>query len=116
MGSPSIDPFAPEGAKGLRAIGFSPPGGGTVGSSGGMESSGACSTALPVPDDESSAVGAETSAGASVGSDVFSEDGSASYQYVRCVITSKVSNTGDTVMDVLDVNVGEVEISTWEFR
>ena len=52
----------------------------------------------------------------STGRIAFSEDGSASYQYVKCVITSKVSNTGDTVMDVLDVNVGEVEISTWEFR
>ena len=59
-----------------------------------------------------------TDAGAQVstGRIAFSEDGSASYQYVKCVITSKVSNTGETVTDALDVNVGEVEISTWEFR
>ena len=52
----------------------------------------------------------------STGRIAFSEDGSVSYRYVRCVITSKVSNTGETVTDVLDVNVGEVEISTWAFR
>ena len=52
----------------------------------------------------------------STGKIAFSEDGSASYRYVKCVITSKVSNTGETVTDLLDVNVGEVEISTWEFK
>ena len=39
-----------------------------------------------------------------------------SYQYVKCVMTSKVNPDGATITDVLDVNVGEVEVSYWEFK
>ena len=53
-----------------------------------------------------------TDAGAQVttGKIAFSEDGSVSYQYVKCVMTSKVNPDGATITDVLDVNVGEVEV------
>ncbi len=59
-----------------------------------------------------------TDAGAQVTTDkiAFSEDGSVSYQYVKCVIRSKVTPDGATVTDVLDVNVGELEVSTWEYK
>lgn len=59
-----------------------------------------------------------TDAGAQVttGKIAFSEDGSVSYQYVKCVMTSKVNTDGATITDVLDVNVGEVEVSYWEFK
>ena len=59
-----------------------------------------------------------TDAGAQVttGKIAFSEDGSVSYQYVKCVMTSKVNPDGATITDVLDVNVGEVEVSYWEFK
>ena len=59
-----------------------------------------------------------TDAGAQVttGKIAFSEDGSVSYQYVKCVMTSKVNIDGATITDVLDVNVGELEVSTWEYK
>ena len=59
-----------------------------------------------------------TDAGAQVttGKIAFSEDGSVSYQYVKCVMTSKVNTDGATITDVLDVNVGELEVSTWEYK
>ena len=59
-----------------------------------------------------------TDAGAQVttGKIAFSEDGSVSYQNVKCVMTSKVNPDGATITDVLDVNVGEVEVSYWEFK
>lgn len=59
-----------------------------------------------------------TDAGAQVttGQIKFSEDGNTSYQYVKCVITSKVDPNDVTVTDVLDVNVGEVEVAVWEYK
>lgn len=59
-----------------------------------------------------------TDAGAKVSTDLikFSEDGSAAYQYVKCVVTSKVSNTGAVNTETLDVNVGELNVFTWKFE
>lgn len=59
-----------------------------------------------------------TDAGAEVttGQIKFAEDGSLSYQYILCTFTSKVSNTGEVVTDNLDVNVGELELATWEYK
>ena len=59
-----------------------------------------------------------TDAGAEVttGQIKFAEDGLLSYQYILCTITSKVSNTGDVVTDNMDVNVGEMELATWEYK
>ena len=31
-------------------------------------------------------------------------------------MTSKVNIDGATITDVLDVNVGELEVSTWEYK
>ena len=58
----------------------------------------------------------DAAAQVTTGKIAFSEDGSVSYQYVKCVMTSKVNPDGATITDVLDVNVGEVEVSYWEFK
>lgn len=59
-----------------------------------------------------------TDAGAKVSTGLikFSEDGSAAYQYVKCVVTAKVSSNGDETTETLDVNVGEVNVFTWKYE
>lgn len=61
---------------------------------------------------------ATTDAGAhvSTGQIKFSEDGNSSYQYVKCVITSKVDTNNEVNTESIDVNVGEVEVFTWSFE
>ncbi len=51
----------------------------------------------------------------STGKIAFSTDGTTSYQYIKCVMTSRVSNTGESIADG-DVNVGEVEVTTWSYK
>ena len=52
----------------------------------------------------------------STGQIKFAEDGNTSFQYVKCVVTSKVDPNNVTNTEQLDVNVGEVEISTWSYK
>ena len=57
-----------------------------------------------------------TDAGAMVTTGRIEFDGGASsYQYLKCVSTSRVSNTGAIIEDG-DVNVAEVEIVAWNCK
>ena len=60
----------------------------------------------------------KTDAGAEVGTGLikFSEDGTSSYQYVKCAFPDKVDADGNITEEPRDVNVAELVIETWEYR